>query len=99
MDVILRRLPLRNAQEQQPRLTRDRHDQYRVVLRHVTGPDLALKQRGPERGKRVRVPRVEGDLVDLQGSIPTVCHNAQETMRPLHTRAGRPEPSCEKQQL
>src|SRR6516164_3516573 len=81
MDAVLRRLPLRDTQEQQSRLTRSRHDQYRVVLRHVAGPDLALQQRGPERGQRVRVPRVEGELVDLQGSVLAVCHDAQETMR------------------
>src|SRR5262249_55513804 len=72
---------LRDAQEQQPRLTRSRHDQYRVVLRHVAGPDLALQQCGPERGQRVRVPRIEGDLVDLEGSVLAVCHDAQETTR------------------
>src|SRR6516162_6381516 len=81
MDAVLRRLPLRDTQEQQPRLTRSRHDQYRVVLRHVAGPDLALQQRGPERGQHVRVSRVEGDLVNLEGSVLAVCHDAQETTR------------------
>src|SRR6516164_8626325 len=81
MDAVLRRLPFRDTQEQQSRLTRGWHDQYRVVLWHVAGPDLALQQRGPERGQRVRVPRVEGDLVDLQGFVLAVCHDAQETTR------------------
>src|SRR5438105_205075 len=79
VDAVLRCLLLRDAQEQQPRLTGSRHDQYRVVLRHVAGPDLALQQRGPERGERMRVPRVEGDLVDLQGCLPSVRHDSQET--------------------
>lgn len=30
---------------------------------------------------RSRVPRVEGDLMDLQGSTVTVCHDARETTR------------------
>jgi PAP2 superfamily len=76
MDAVLRRFPLRDAQEQQPGLTRSGHDQHRVVLRHVAGPDLALQERSPERGQRVRVARVEGDLVDLQGAILAVRHDA-----------------------
>src|SRR5215469_12060005 len=81
MDAVLRRLPLRDTQEQQPRLPRNRHYQYRFVLRHVARPDLALQQRCPERGQRVGVPRVEGDLVDLQGFVLAVAHVAKETMR------------------
>jgi len=58
-------------------LTRGRHDQYRVVLGHVAGPDLALEQRAPEHGERVRVARVECDLVNLQRSTLAVRHGFQ----------------------
>src|SRR5215467_3487537 len=86
MDAVLRGLPLRDTQEQQAQLTQGRHDQYRVVLGHVAGPDLAIEQRAPERGERVRVARVEGELVNLQRSIFTVCHGFQPTTRCVHCR-------------
>jgi hypothetical protein len=65
MDAVLRRLPLGDAQELQARLARGRRDQYRVILRHVPGPDLSFKQRAPERGERVRISGVECELVNL----------------------------------
>src|SRR5215470_4396187 len=86
MDAVFRRLSLKDAQEQQARLTQGRHDQYRVVLGHVAGPDLALEQRAPERGERVRVARVEGDLVNLQRSIFAVGHGFQRTTCRVHCR-------------
>src|SRR5215469_13822647 len=86
MDAVLRRLPLRDTQEQQARLTQGRHDQYRVVLGHVAGPDLALEQRAPECGECVRVARVEGELVNLQRSIVAFCHGCQPTTRCVHCR-------------
>src|SRR6516225_11656907 len=86
MDAVLRRLPLRDTQEQQPRLTRGRRDQYRVVLGHVAGPDFAFEQRAPERGEGVRVARVECDLVNLQRSIFAVRHGLQRTTCCVHCR-------------
>src|SRR5215472_11138542 len=87
METVLRRLPLRDTQKQQAQLTRGRHDQDRVVLGHVAGPDLALEQRAPEHGERVRVARVEGELVNLQRSIFAVCHGFQPTTRGVHCRS------------
>jgi hypothetical protein len=61
------------------------------------GRDLALQQRAPEPGQRVRIACVKGDLVDLQRSpILAVCHKAHETMPIAALRKrNRPVPAAD----
>jgi hypothetical protein len=47
---------------------------------------LGFEQRAPEHGERVRVARVECDLVNLQRSIFAVRHGFQRTTCCVHCR-------------